>query len=66
MPDNKPAWLCGFLRFVMEEDGPTAAEYAVMLALIVVAAIAAITQLSARVQSMFGAMQQALDTANQP
>ncbi len=31
------------LKFMKREDGPTAVEYAVMLALIVVASIAAIT-----------------------
>ena len=33
------------LRFLKSEDGPTAVEYAVMLALIVVVCIAAITSL---------------------
>jgi pilus assembly protein Flp/PilA len=33
------------VRFVQGEDGPTAVEYAVMLALIVVVCIAAITSL---------------------
>jgi pilus assembly protein Flp/PilA len=40
-------------RFVKSEDGPTATEYAVMLALIIVAAIAAITLLGGRVTAMF-------------
>ncbi|MBK9120193.1 MAG: Flp family type IVb pilin [Phycisphaerales bacterium] len=66
MSNTKPAWLRGLLRLCHEEDGPTATEYAVMLALIVVGAIAAITQLTARLQSMFGAVQQVFDDANQP
>ena len=38
-------WLDKVGRFVRSEDGPTAVEYAVMLALIVVVCIAAITAL---------------------
>jgi pilus assembly protein Flp/PilA len=34
-----------FVRFVKTEDGPTAVEYAVMLALIIVVCIGAITAL---------------------
>jgi pilus assembly protein Flp/PilA len=34
-----------FAAFLKKEDGPTAVEYAVMLALIIVVAIAAITTL---------------------
>ncbi len=38
--------LCkSFVKFLKQEDGPTAVEYAVMLALIVVVCIAAITTL---------------------
>ena len=33
------------VRFLKQEDGPTAVEYAVMLALIIVVCIAAITTL---------------------
>ena len=33
------------LRFVKAEDGPTAVEYAVMLALIIVACVTAVTTL---------------------
>ncbi len=40
-------------RFLTSEDGPTAVEYAVMLALIVVACIATINTLSGSVQSTF-------------
>jgi pilus assembly protein Flp/PilA len=34
-----------FVRFMKQEDGPTAVEYAVMLALIIVVCIAAVTTL---------------------
>jgi pilus assembly protein Flp/PilA len=40
-------------RFVREEDGPTAVEYAVMLALIIVVCITAITTLGTRASNTF-------------
>lgn len=40
-------------RFLQSEDGPTAVEYAVMLALISVALIAAIQALSGGVKTTF-------------
>ena len=39
--------------FFVSEDGPTATEYAVMLALIIVVAIAAITTLGTNVNATF-------------
>jgi pilus assembly protein Flp/PilA len=39
--------------FLKREDGPTAVEYAVMLALIIVVCIAAITTLGANANSTF-------------
>ena len=42
-----------FVDFVKNEDGPTAVEYAVMLALIVVVCIAAITTLGSSTSSTF-------------
>ena len=41
------------LNFIKKEDGPTAVEYAVMLALIVVVCIAAITTLGSNANSTF-------------
>jgi pilus assembly protein Flp/PilA len=41
------------VAFLKAEDGPTAVEYAVMLALIVVVCIAAITSLGANANSTF-------------
>jgi pilus assembly protein Flp/PilA len=41
------------ISFLKREDGPTAVEYAVMLALIVVACIAAITTLGSNANSSF-------------
>jgi len=40
-------------RFAREEDGPTAVEYAVMLALIIVVCISAITTLGTRASCSF-------------
>jgi pilus assembly protein Flp/PilA len=42
-------------RFLRDEDAPTATEYAVMLALIIVVAIGAVTLLGQRVSSTMGA-----------
>jgi pilus assembly protein Flp/PilA len=42
------------VSFLKQEDGPTAVEYAVMLALIVVVCIAAITTLGSNANSTFG------------
>ena len=41
-------------RFLVSEDGPTAVEYAVMLALIIVVCIAAITTLGSNANETFG------------
>jgi pilus assembly protein Flp/PilA len=40
-------------RFLQSEDGPTATEYAVMLALIIIVALAAITLLGEKVRDIF-------------
>ena len=40
-------------RFVVSEDGPTAVEYAVMLALILVACITIVTSLGTSVSGTF-------------
>jgi pilus assembly protein Flp/PilA len=41
-------------RFLRSEDGPTAVEYAVMLAFIIIVCISAITTLGTSVSSSFG------------
>lgn len=40
-------------RFLKSEDGPTATEYAVMLALIIIVALGAITLLGSKVNTIF-------------
>lgn len=47
------SWLDRTIRFLRAEDGPTAVEYAVMLALIVVVCIAAITALGTNASGTF-------------
>ena len=49
------------VRFLKQEDGPTAVEYAVMLALIVVVCIGAITTLGSNANDTFSNV--ALNTA---
>lgn len=44
------------VRFLKREDGPTAVEYAVMLALIIVVCIAAITTLGRNANGTFQAV----------
>ena len=48
-------------RFLVEEDGPTAVEYAVMLALIVVVCISAITLIGTNAKSTFTKISGELD-----
>jgi pilus assembly protein Flp/PilA len=43
----------GVVRFLKREDGPTAVEYAVMLALIIVVCIVAITALGTNASQTF-------------
>jgi pilus assembly protein Flp/PilA len=45
------------LRFLASEDGPTAVEYAVMLALIVVVCIAVLQSLGGSVSTTFSTIQ---------
>ncbi len=51
-----------FKAFVASEDGPTATEYAVMLALIIVVALGAITALGTKVSTTFSNVTNALPT----
>jgi pilus assembly protein Flp/PilA len=47
------SWFATIVRFVQSEDGPTAVEYAVMLALIIVVCIAAIQTLGTNANKVF-------------
>ncbi len=46
-------WLGKVQNFLLAEDGPTAVEYAVMLALIIVVCIAAISTLGSNASNTF-------------
>ena len=50
------------VAFLKNEDGPTAVEYAVMLALIIVVCIAAITTLGQNANNTFGTVGNAVGT----
>jgi pilus assembly protein Flp/PilA len=49
-------------NFLRSEDGPTATEYAVMLALIIIVALGAITGLGTTVDTIFTNVDNALPT----
>jgi pilus assembly protein Flp/PilA len=51
-------------NFLKAEDGPTAVEYAVMLALIIVVCIAAITTLGQNANTTFGTVGNAVGSAS--
>jgi pilus assembly protein Flp/PilA len=51
------------IRFLEAEDGPTAVEYAVMLALIIVVCLAAITAVGTNTNSTFSAVGSAIKPA---
>jgi pilus assembly protein Flp/PilA len=50
-------------RFLKSEDGPTAVEYAVMLALIIVVALTAISTVGTEASSMFDTVATELQAA---
>lgn len=52
------------VNFMKREDGPTAVEYAVMLALIIVVCLAAITTLGQNANSTFGTVGTKLASAS--
>jgi len=50
----------GVRKFLVSEDGPTAVEYAVMMALIIVVCIGTITTLGQNADTKFGKVKDAL------
>jgi pilus assembly protein Flp/PilA len=52
------------VEFVRNEDGPTAVEYAVMLALIIVVCIGAITTLGTNANATFTSVDSALTSSS--
>lgn len=58
------AWHEAVVRFFQAEDGPTAVEYAVMLAMIIVVCVVAITTVGTNTNKVFS--NAALNSAVQP
>ncbi|MCA9193064.1 MAG: Flp family type IVb pilin [Planctomycetales bacterium] len=56
-------WQQRICRFLQSEDGPTAVEYAVMLALIVVACISAVGTLAQKTGDSFNSSGTAISNA---
>lgn len=54
----------GLVNFLKAEDGPTAVEYAVMLALIIVVCIAAISALGSNANETFTYVSGVVDTTS--
>jgi pilus assembly protein Flp/PilA len=52
--------VCSVKRFLVSEDGPTAVEYAVMLALIVVVCLTAIQAVGTNANNKFNQVKNAL------
>ncbi len=52
------------IAFLNDDNGPTAVEYAVMVALIIVVSIAAITTLGTKVSSTFSTAEKKITTAS--
>jgi pilus assembly protein Flp/PilA len=50
-------------HFLVSEDGPTAVEYAVMLALIVIVCLTAITSIGTKAKSTFGKIASSLPSS---
>jgi pilus assembly protein Flp/PilA len=61
--ENVTKFLKSVRRFLAAEDGPTAVEYAVMLALIIIVAIAAIQTVGTRTSATFNNVAQQLPTS---
>lgn len=59
-----PSIICRVRTFLRREDGPTAVEYAVMLALIVVICLASITKIGKDSKKVFKAVETSLKTSS--
>ena len=56
--------IADFRQFLVSEDGPTAVEYAVMLALILVACITLVTTLGQSVSGTFSTVNNSVGTGS--
>ncbi len=61
-PEVGPVAMTRILQFLREEDGPTAVEYAVMMALIIVVCIGSITLVGGEIFNMWGNNRSELET----
>tara|TARA_R110002073_G_scaffold65408_24_gene163463 strand:- start:8912 stop:9133 length:222 start_codon:yes stop_codon:yes gene_type:complete len=59
----KPSYKRAVVEFLREEDGPTAVEYAVMLALILAVCISSVSFLATKTQESFVTSGNAIDGA---
>ncbi len=59
-------WFAPVRRFLASEDGPTAVEYAVMLALIVIVCLAAISSLGTATRETFQGVTDAISGSGGP
>lgn len=50
---RRSSWTTKFRRFLTSQDGPTAVEYAVMLALIIIVCLTAITAVGTQAAAKF-------------
>ena len=60
IPERTEIMLASVKKFLLSEDGPTAVEYAVMLALIVIVCLTAIKAVGTQANSKFNAVEAAL------
>jgi pilus assembly protein Flp/PilA len=58
------SWANSVRRFLVSEDGPTAVEYAVMLALIVVVCLVAIGQIGTNANTTFTTIANSLSSGS--
>jgi pilus assembly protein Flp/PilA len=58
--------MANFLKLIKNEEGVTAIEYGLIAALIAVAAIAALTNVGAQLNTTFGTVGTSLEQANTP
>ena len=54
------SFLCNVKQFLISEDGPTAVEYAVMLALIIIVCLTAISSIGTNASATFNRVGQSL------
>lgn len=59
-----PSVFHSIARFLVQEDGPTAVEYAVMLALILVACITIVTSLGQSVSGTFNSVNSSMSSGS--